>query len=126
MAANKVIGVHAALCHDGYSARQGVEGDDLSIGSAVQTDIAAVWPRSILNVFVAILIPVPVPFSPFRAVVGRFPTRSRGTYAMVVPFSYGWRSPFAADFSNGAAPFCLAGRRIMGDRGILQSSRLSQ
>ncbi len=31
VAANKVIGARAALCHDDYSARQGVEDDDLNI-----------------------------------------------------------------------------------------------
>ena len=31
VAANKVSGARAALCHDDYSARQGVEDDDLNI-----------------------------------------------------------------------------------------------
>ena len=31
VAANKVIGARAALCHDTFSARQGVEDDDLNI-----------------------------------------------------------------------------------------------
>ncbi len=31
VAANKVPGVRAALCHDTYSARQGVEDDDLNV-----------------------------------------------------------------------------------------------
>ena len=31
IAANKVIGVRAALCHDTYSARQGVEHDDMNV-----------------------------------------------------------------------------------------------
>lgn len=31
VAANKVNGVRAALCHDDYSARQGVEDDDMNI-----------------------------------------------------------------------------------------------
>lgn len=31
VAANKVRGVRAALCHDTYSARQGVEHDDLNV-----------------------------------------------------------------------------------------------
>ena len=31
VAANKVVGARAALCHDDYSARQGVEDDDLNI-----------------------------------------------------------------------------------------------
>ena len=31
VAANKVVGVRACLCHDTYSARQGVEHDDLNV-----------------------------------------------------------------------------------------------
>lgn len=31
IAANKVIGVRAAVCHDDFSARQGVEDDDMNI-----------------------------------------------------------------------------------------------
>ena len=31
MAANKVPGVRAAVCHDTYSARQGVEHDDMNL-----------------------------------------------------------------------------------------------
>ena len=31
VAANKVNGARAALCHDDYSARQGVEDDDINI-----------------------------------------------------------------------------------------------
>jgi ribose 5-phosphate isomerase B len=31
VAANKVIGVRAALCHDTFSARQGVEDDDMNV-----------------------------------------------------------------------------------------------
>ena len=31
MAANKLPGVRAAICHDTYSARQGVEHDDMNI-----------------------------------------------------------------------------------------------
>ena len=31
VAANKVPGVRAAICHDGYSAHQGVEHDDLNV-----------------------------------------------------------------------------------------------
>ena len=31
VAANKVSGARAALCHDDYSARQGVEDDDMNI-----------------------------------------------------------------------------------------------
>ncbi len=47
VAANKVRGIRAALCHDSYSARQGVEHDDLNvlclgariIGVALATDL---------------------------------------------------------------------------------------
>ena len=45
VAANKVGGVRAALCHDDYSARQGVEDDDLNIlclGGRT-TGIAVAW-----------------------------------------------------------------------------------
>ena len=31
VAANKIIGIRASLCHDTYSARQGVEHDDLNV-----------------------------------------------------------------------------------------------
>ena len=31
MAANKLRGVRAAVCHDAYSARQGVEHDDMNV-----------------------------------------------------------------------------------------------
>lgn len=47
VAANKVFGIRAALCHDTYSAHQGVEHDDMNviclgariIGSALATEI---------------------------------------------------------------------------------------
>ncbi|XZE52370.1 ribose 5-phosphate isomerase B [Planctomycetaceae bacterium SH139] len=31
VAANKIVGIRASLCHDTYSARQGVEHDDLNV-----------------------------------------------------------------------------------------------
>jgi ribose 5-phosphate isomerase B len=31
VAANKIVGVRAAVCHDDFSARQGVEDDDMNI-----------------------------------------------------------------------------------------------
>ncbi len=31
IAANKVVGIRAAVCHDAYSARQGVEHDDMNV-----------------------------------------------------------------------------------------------
>ncbi len=45
VAANKVAGVRAALCHDNFSARQGVEDDDLNVlclGGRT-TGIAVAW-----------------------------------------------------------------------------------
>ena len=45
VAANKVHGVRAALCHDDYSARQGVEDDDMNIlclGGRT-TGVAVAW-----------------------------------------------------------------------------------
>jgi ribose 5-phosphate isomerase B len=51
VAANKVPGVRAALCHDTFSARQGVEDDDANvlclgarvIGSSLACDVLAAW-----------------------------------------------------------------------------------
>jgi ribose 5-phosphate isomerase B len=51
VAANKVRGVRAALCHDTFSARQGVEDDDMNvlclgarvIGSALATEVVAAF-----------------------------------------------------------------------------------
>jgi ribose 5-phosphate isomerase B len=48
VAANKIKGIRAGLCHDTYSARQGVEHDDINIlcigarviGSSLALDIA--------------------------------------------------------------------------------------
>jgi ribose 5-phosphate isomerase B len=31
VAANKIPGIRAAICHDGYSAHQGVEHDDMNV-----------------------------------------------------------------------------------------------
>ena len=45
VAANKVVGARAALCHDDFSARQGVEDDDMNIlclGGRT-TGIAVAW-----------------------------------------------------------------------------------
>ena len=47
VAANKVLGVRASVCHDTYSARQGVEHDDMNVlclgsrivGDQVATDL---------------------------------------------------------------------------------------
>jgi RpiB/LacA/LacB family sugar-phosphate isomerase len=45
VAANKVVGARAALCHDTYSAHQGVEDDDVNIlclGGRT-TGVAVAW-----------------------------------------------------------------------------------
>ncbi len=57
VAANKVRGARAALCHDTYSARQGVEHDDLNvlclggrvIGPALAEDIVDAFIRASFN-----------------------------------------------------------------------------
>ena len=54
MAANKIKGVRAAVCHDTYSAHQGVEHDDLNvlclggriIGIELATEIVTAYLRS--------------------------------------------------------------------------------
>ena len=51
VAANKLVGVRAGLCHDTYSAHQGVEHDDMNvlvlgsriIGPAIASDLARVF-----------------------------------------------------------------------------------
>jgi ribose 5-phosphate isomerase B len=45
VAANKIIGVRAAVCHDDFSARQGVEDDDLNIlcFGGRTTGLAVAW-----------------------------------------------------------------------------------
>jgi ribose 5-phosphate isomerase B len=45
VAANKVVGVRAALCHDDFSARQGVEDDDMNVicFGGRTTGIAVAW-----------------------------------------------------------------------------------
>ena len=51
VAANKVPGIRAAVCHDSYSARQGVEHDDLNVlvlGSRVVADELA---RDLCTIF---------------------------------------------------------------------------
>jgi ribose 5-phosphate isomerase B len=54
VAANKVHGIRAGLCHDTYSAHQGVEHDDINVlvlgarvvGSALATDIVTTFLRA--------------------------------------------------------------------------------
>jgi len=45
VAANKVVGVRAAVCHDDFSARQGVEDDDMNIlcFGGRTTGVAVAW-----------------------------------------------------------------------------------
>ena len=45
VAANKIVGVRAAVCHDDFSARQGVEDDDLNIlcFGCRTTGLAVAW-----------------------------------------------------------------------------------
>ena len=45
MAANKVSGVRVAVCHDDFSARQGVEDDDMNILclGCRTTGVAVAW-----------------------------------------------------------------------------------
>ncbi len=53
VAASKVAGVRAAVCHDTYSARQGVEHDDLNIlclgGRVIGVDLADACARAFLD-----------------------------------------------------------------------------
>ena len=53
VAANKIRGVRAGLCHDTYSARQGVEHDDINVlclGARVIGDMVA---RELVRVFLS-------------------------------------------------------------------------
>ena len=58
--ANKVKGIRACLCHDTYSARQGVEHDDMNVicigGRIIGTDLAKVILQAFLG---AVFIPEP-------------------------------------------------------------------
>ncbi len=53
VAANKISGVRAGLCHDTYSAHQGVEHDDMNIlvlgARVIGTELAKELTRSFLN-----------------------------------------------------------------------------
>lgn len=53
VAANKVPGVRAATCHDCYSARQGVEHDDLNVLCLGERVIGIESARAILDEFLA-------------------------------------------------------------------------
>ncbi len=52
VAANKVKGVRAALCHDTYSARQGVEHDDLNVLCLGGRIVGGALAREIVEAFV--------------------------------------------------------------------------
>jgi ribose 5-phosphate isomerase B len=57
VAANKIDGIRAGMCHDTYSAHQGVEHDDMNViclgarivGPALASEIAAAFLRARLN-----------------------------------------------------------------------------
>jgi len=53
VAANKVPGIRAGLCHDTYSARQGVEHDDMNVLVLGARVIGAELARELVNVFLA-------------------------------------------------------------------------
>jgi RpiB/LacA/LacB family sugar-phosphate isomerase len=53
VAANKLPGIRAALCHDTYSARQGVEHDDMNILVLGGRVIGAELARELLRTFLA-------------------------------------------------------------------------
>jgi RpiB/LacA/LacB family sugar-phosphate isomerase len=53
VAANKIVGIRAAICHDTYSARQGVEHDDMNVlclgARVIGSDLARELVRAFLN-----------------------------------------------------------------------------
>ena len=57
IAANKVPGVRAAVCHDTFSARQGVEDDDMNVlclgarvvGQQLAFEIVGAWSRAVFS-----------------------------------------------------------------------------
>jgi RpiB/LacA/LacB family sugar-phosphate isomerase len=53
VAANKLPGIRAALCHDTYSARQGVEHDDMNILVLGARVIGAELARELMRTFLA-------------------------------------------------------------------------
>ncbi len=52
IAANKVSGVRASVCHDGYSARQGVEHDDMNVLCLGARVVAVELARELLATYV--------------------------------------------------------------------------
>ena len=53
VAANKVAGVRCAVCHDTYSARQGVEHDDMNVLSLGGRIVGEALAREIVSAFVS-------------------------------------------------------------------------
>ena len=53
VAANKLRGIRAAVCHDGYSAHQGVEHDDLNVLCLGARIIGVELARELLRTFLA-------------------------------------------------------------------------
>ncbi len=53
IAANKIKGIYAAICHDTYSARQGVEHDNMNVlclgGRVIGTELASELVRAFLS-----------------------------------------------------------------------------
>ena len=53
VAANKVRGVRASVCHDTYSARQGVEHDDMNVLCLGQRSVGVELAKEVVEVFVS-------------------------------------------------------------------------
>ena len=53
IAANKLPGVRAGLCHDSYSARQGVEHDDMNVLTLGARVIGEALARDLVGIFLA-------------------------------------------------------------------------
>ncbi len=51
VAANKLPGIRAAVCHDGYSAHQGVEHDDMNVLCLGSEIVGAALARDLVRVF---------------------------------------------------------------------------
>ena len=53
VSANKIPGIRAAVCHDGYSARQGVEHDDMNVLVLGARIVGVELARELMNNFLA-------------------------------------------------------------------------
>ena len=53
VSANKIPGIRAAVCHDGYSARQGVEHDDMNVLVLGARIVGVELARELINNFLA-------------------------------------------------------------------------